>query len=375
MNDQRSNITSNETLTVYGSDVSYYTGKLEAYLRAKGIPYVLEPFSESNMRHCEAHTGLVQIPQVRCPDGRWLVDTTLMIEYFEQQDLEPRISPRDPAIRFISRLLEDYADEWLWRPAMHYRWSFPATAQLMSDWLSEHLAERRVPQWMKRRWWKHRQFGTFVKGDGVTAQTRAAVEKTYLDTLYALESIFTKRPFILGQRPTEADYGFFSSMFRHFSCDPAPARIMRDRAPGVYEWVARMWNLTPDKLAAYPEVEELPSDMNQLYEVISQIYLPYLEANAQAYADHQKQLRHQLQGVDFVEPVKPYRVWCRDCLQQSLSELNSAARTSIEQALGKETIARLSKASPKPAHQPVDQLPISTPPAHKGVDSWWRNTR
>ena len=31
---------------VYGTTASYYTGKLEAYLRAKGIPYLLEPFSD-----------------------------------------------------------------------------------------------------------------------------------------------------------------------------------------------------------------------------------------------------------------------------------------------------------------------------------------
>jgi len=80
-------------LLVYGTTCSYYTGKLEAYLRAKGIPYVLEPFSESNMQRCEAHTGLVQIPQVECPDGTWLVDTTLIIEHFERVSPEPSISP------------------------------------------------------------------------------------------------------------------------------------------------------------------------------------------------------------------------------------------------------------------------------------------
>jgi len=31
-------------------------------------------------------------------------------------------------------------------------------------------------------------------------------------------------------------------MFRHFGIDPTPSRIMRNTAPAVYEWVARMWN-------------------------------------------------------------------------------------------------------------------------------------
>ena len=31
------------------------------------------------------------------------------------------IYPADPMLRFAALLIEDYADEWLWRPAMHYR--------------------------------------------------------------------------------------------------------------------------------------------------------------------------------------------------------------------------------------------------------------
>jgi hypothetical protein len=48
-------------LVVFGTTVSYYTGKLEAYLRAKGIGYRLEPFSQSNIRRAASHTGVVQV--------------------------------------------------------------------------------------------------------------------------------------------------------------------------------------------------------------------------------------------------------------------------------------------------------------------------
>ena len=237
-------------LLVHGSDCSYFTGKLEAYLRAKGIAYRLVPFGEANMRRAARHTGVVQIPQVECPDGSWLVDTTLIIDHFETVRPEPALRPRVPSVAFVSLLIEDFADEWLWRPAMHYRWSYPENARLMSAWLAEHVAERRVPEWLKRRYWRHRQYGTYVAGDGVDAATRGAVEATYLDTIDALEKIFERRPYVLGERPTEADFGLFGSMFRHFASDPAPARVMRARAPGVYEWVARLWNARPARFAA-----------------------------------------------------------------------------------------------------------------------------
>ena len=360
-------------LVVYGTTCSYYTGKLEAYLRAKGIAYRLEPFSESNMRRAARHTGVVQIPQVECPDGTWLVDTTLIIEHFEQTYPEPAVTPRDPAVRFISRLLEDYGDEWLWRPAMHYRWSFPETARLMSAWLAEHARERRAPEWLKRAFWRNRQLGTFVKGDGVTPQTRATVEGFYLHTLDTLEPIVQRRPFVLGERPTEADFGFFASLFRHFFSDPAPGRIMRERAPGVHEWVARMWNLTPQKLAGKPLPDRLPDDLGPLVSAVTQNYLPYLDANAAAYAKGEKSTTYRVQDTTFTEPTKPYRVWCRDRLHSQFLELDQATRAQVERILdSRDAVARLLTPSPKPVECPIPPLPLTGTRQATPVDSWWR---
>jgi glutathione S-transferase len=360
-------------LLVYGTTCSYYTGKLEAYLRAKGIAYRLEPFSESNMRRAARHTGVMQIPQVECPDGSWLVDTTLIIEHVERTRPEPAVTPREPAVAFVSRLLEDYGDEWLWRPAMHYRWSFPETARLMSAWLAEHVHERRAPEWLKRRFWRHRQLGTFVKGDGVTAETRATVEGFYLQTLDALEPVVQRRPFLLGERPTEADFGFFASLFRHFFSDPAPGRIMRERAPGVHEWVARMWNLAPARLASKPLPDGIPGDLGPLLGAVTQSYLPYLDANAAAYANGEGSVTYRVQATTFTEPVKPYRVWCRDRLRARFVELDPSARGRVERALDSgDAIARLRTPSPKPVECPVPQLPLTGKREAKPVDSWWR---
>ena len=358
-------------LVVYGTTASYYTGKLEAYFRAKGIAYRLEPFSESNMRRCARHTGVVQIPQVECPDGSWLVDTTLIIEYIEVIQPEPAITPRDPAVAFVSRLIEDYADEWLWRPAMHFRWSYPETARLMSAWLAEHLAERSAPQWMKRWYWRRRQFGTFVAGDGVTDDTRAAVEGFYLDTLAVLEPVFARRSFVLGARPTDADFGFFAPLFRHFFCDPAPARIMRERAPGVQEWVARMWNLQPDRFGGDPLPDRVPDDLGALFEAVTDIYLPYLDANAAAYANGEERVRYEIRGTAFSEPVKPYRVWCRDRLQRQFTGLDAGARAAVQHVVGL-AIDGLGAPSPKPVETVISALPLTAPTRTKAVDSWWR---
>lgn len=360
-------------LTVYGSTASYFTGKLEAYLRARGIPYFLEPFSTRNMKYCTSNTGVVQIPQVECADGSWLVDTTLIIEYFEKNLPPPQITPASRPLAFVSRLIEDYADEWLWRPAMHYRWSYPETAYLMSSWLAEHIADQPGPAWVKRLWWKIRQKGIFVRGDGVNSKTINAVESFYLDTLDALETIFQNRPYVLGERPTEADFGLFGPMFRHFFCDPAPARIMRERAPAVHEWVARIWNINPEKVSGQTLADAVPPDLSDLLKNIATDYLPYLEANALAYANGDKKVSYEAGGATFTEPVKPYRVWCRDRLQSALSQLGETERDLIAEISGApDAITALTAPSLKPASNILGELPIAPGKISSRKDSWWR---
>ena len=181
---------------VHGSDCSYYTGKIEAYLRAKGIDYRLEMFTPLSMRRCVANTGVRQIPQVECPDGSWLLDTTPTIAYLESVCPEPKLSPADPVVRFVSLLLEDYADEWLWRPAMHYRWSYRSTAKLMSAWLAEHLSTIPAPAVLKRAYWRYRQPTWFVRRDGVNASTRAATPANLAKRLRVTANASRLRPML-----------------------------------------------------------------------------------------------------------------------------------------------------------------------------------
>ena len=75
-----------QPIVMYGSNISYFSGKMENYFRLKSIPYRLEPmiFPESVQTNTE-RVGLSQMPVVSLGDGRWMTDTTCMIEWFEQQ--------------------------------------------------------------------------------------------------------------------------------------------------------------------------------------------------------------------------------------------------------------------------------------------------
>ena len=321
-------------MRVYGSVISYFTGKLEAYLRYKGLGYEFVPMTTRYFnRVVPAATGAAQMPAVELPDGRWMTDTTPMIAWFETQHPEPAVIPRDPVQAFVSRLVEDYADEWMWRPAMHYRWSHAPDARLLSHAIAtEILADVPAPLWLRRLIIRRRQFHGYVRGDGVSAATRAHVEGIYLRTLDALAAIFRARPFLLGDAPTLAAFGFFASMFRHFGIDPTASAIMRSRAPAVYAWVARVWNARAD--AAGPLVTAVPSDWGPILDDVGAAYLPYLNANAGAWREGRRRFDVEIPGTTYVRvPTSRYRVWCLEQLRRRHDELPDVARASVRTLL------------------------------------------
>ncbi len=323
--------------TLYLLWISYYSGKMQAYLRYKEVPHrCVEPRWGEWVNKLYPATGLMKLPVVHTPQGEWLADTTPMIDWFEQRFPGPVI-PDDPYQAFFSRLLEDYADEWLWRPAMHYRWSYPESAKALSQRFSEtFLSDMPGPKTITALIAKTRQRHYYVAGDGVTRETWAHVESIYFNTLERMEAILRTQPFLLGGKPSLADFGFFASMFRHFSQDPTPSKIMQERAPAVFEWVGRLWNARHSTASGqWPRPGEIPSGWLPFLKDIGEAYLPYLHANAIAFREGRKHFDVEIQGVRYRKlPVAVYRVWCREQLQRHYCTLlGTPARDAVDATL------------------------------------------
>jgi glutathione S-transferase len=322
-------------LRVWGAERSYFTGKLEAYLRYKEIPY--ERISAKGRDFggtLPARTGAMQIPAVELPDGRWLTDTTPIIAWLEGQWEGPAVIPEDPAQAFLSRLIEDYGDEWLWRPAMHYRWSYAASrAEAGANLARELLADIPLPVAIKRHFLSLRQLTIFVWGDGVTRFTWAHVEQGYFRALEHLASILEKRHFLLGERPSLADIGYFGSMWRHFGIDATPASIMREQAPNVYEWLGRLWNARASELNG-SLLDGVPADWGPILDEIAGTHLEQLAANAAAWTKDEKQYEMVCQGTRYERvPTSRYRVWCLEEQRRNFEELPDPAREEVRALL------------------------------------------
>ena len=320
--------------TVYKADMSYFSGKLEAYLRYKLIPHHAVD-ADDRVMNTEIYpaTGARKIPAVKTSDGQWLFDTTPTIAWFDERYGSCPVVPSDPALAFVAHLLEDYADEWLWRPSMWWRWEYGASRRAVGFRIGS-LANRgdlfaRLVGWYFAR----RQRSEWLWNDGVTAANAAAVRDMYPEELRFLQPLLADQPYILGSHPSVADFGYFGSMFRHFGNDPDPSEVMRRTAPAVYEWLARLWNTTVDRIGSqqawiWPTAEY----WQPVWRRIARDYLPYLHQNALAFRDRKNRFDFRSETFTFGNTVTTdYRVWCREVLQQRYRLLAADARHRIDQ--------------------------------------------
>ncbi len=322
-------------MVVYGSKISYFTGKFEAYLRYKEIPYEYRGLDAFHYRWVvPRRLGATQFPSVRLGDGRWMSDTTPMIAWLEELRREPAVIPREPVQRYVALLIEDFADEWLWRPAMHYRWSNAPDRHLAGTRLAEEVVRLPAPLAARRSYVARRQARLFVRGDGVDAATRAHAERAYTHVLDLLEPILAQRPFMLGERPTIADIGLMGPFWRHFAHDPTPARIMQDRAPAVFEWAARTWNARAGRIGDRPLLDGVPDDLSPLLDEIGATHLQALAANAAAHGAGAAKHSFTVQGTTYQEvPTSAYRVWCLEQLRMRFDALDDAASSEVRELL------------------------------------------
>jgi len=237
-----------DTYTLYGTEFSLYTGKARSYLRYKGIPY-RETLATLNIyrKVIIPKTGVRFIPVVGTPDGRFIQDTTDIIDTLENRFQERSVYPQTPRQRLASLLLELYGDEWLLIPAMHYRWNFPVEneAFLMGEFgkIIAPWAPAPIRRMVGRRLAK--RFAGLLPMLGITERTVAAIEASYKAFLEDLDAHFAAYPYLFGERASIGDFGLMAPLYAHLYRDPAPGRLMRRIAPNVARWVERMSKTEP----------------------------------------------------------------------------------------------------------------------------------
>lgn len=230
-------------LILWGLPHSFYTGKVRSYLTKKGLPF--REFHPPHPRFQSEIMPKVQhfvVPVLETEDGGVFQDSSDIINELERLHPEPSMVPSTPVQRTVANLLEAYGSEGLIAPGMHYRWTYRAEQEhfLSAEFgrIVHHGPDREARLAAGAELMDY--FNDFLPGLGVYEESIPTVEAAYLELLDALDIHFQHYPYLLGGRPSLADFGFMAPLYGHLGRDPVPSALMKRLAPNVYRWTERM---------------------------------------------------------------------------------------------------------------------------------------
>jgi len=333
---------------LYGAEFSLYSGKARSYLRKKGIPFeeILSTVSVYK-RFIIPRTGVRYIPVLQTPDDQVIQDTTSIIDELEERFPDNSVYPSSPKQKIASLLLETYGDEWLLIPAMHYRWNYPATN---SDFIYGEfgsLVMPKAPMFIQRFFGKMlgNKFKSMVPKLGIVEHNINALEKSYVQLLADLQVHFETHDFLLGARPCIADFGLIAPLYAHLYRDPAPGKLMRNKAPAVCEWVERMMNGEPSlQEGELLADDEIPQTLVPVLARMSSEHLPVI-LDTDELLDQWRESnpnkpeidrfigmhKFSVEGVEAQRVVLPYVLWMYQRVIDVYHQLDDA--TEVDQLM------------------------------------------
>ncbi len=326
----------------YAAEVSYFSAKARAALRAKGVPFVELLSSPSAYRDVIVpRTGFAFIPVIVTPEDETWQDSSDIADALEARFPEPPLLPSTPVQRLAALLVELYADEFLLLPAMHYRWSFAESeAKARADFAAVTGDPEAGGSFADR-------MKSFVPALGVNPDTIPAIESHTRELLDVLSEHLSRHPHLLGERPSLADCALLGPLYAHLYLDAVPGRLLRERAPRVCHWIEATNHPDPDAPGAWLADDALPKTLRPLLELIGSDAVPLLLDTLQAYEAWADQRpaeiegppravgthRTRLRGVELERYTSSYTLWMVQRSWDAYRSLASVERARVDEAL------------------------------------------
>ncbi len=262
---------------LYGLPHSLYTGIARCYLRTQGIAYVeLPPGHPDYVTRILPAIRRRIIPVLETADNQIIQDSLDIIDHFESRGVPYPAYPTGPLQGVLAVIIQYYGSQGMLRHAMHYRWSYRDRQEaFLRDAFAAGTDSDTADKLMAR-------MNSYLPALGVTEHSVALIEQSYERLLTLLNRHFAAHPYLLGGRPSIADYGLIGPMFAHLGRDPLPSDIMKRKAPKVFRWVERMCapGLDLPDFAAYGSQfvadDQLPDTLAPLLDHIAEEIFPEL---------------------------------------------------------------------------------------------------
>ncbi|MGP1354035.1 MAG: glutathione S-transferase C-terminal domain-containing protein [Parasphingopyxis sp.] len=329
-----------ERIELMGAPGSPYTRKMVAYLRYRHIPYAMRwgGMMGAPEGYPKPKVRLMPTFFFRDMNGALeaVVDSTPIIRRLEA-DMPGRAAvPPDPVLAFLNYLIEDYADEWLTKAMFHYRWAYEADAEnagpLLIHWAAPTLPPEEAAK-MAETFAKRQIDRLYVVGSNdVTAET---IESSYVRLLDILDALIGGQGYVLGRRPSSADFALYGQLTQLTIVDPTPAALAARKSPRVRAWIDRVDDLSglDAQTEDWADIDIGHAQLTPLLTEIGRVYTPFLLANAQAVLAGDEQFETEIDGRPWSQPTFPYQAKCLHWIREEFAALSPDDQARVNAVL------------------------------------------
>ena len=327
-------------LELTGAPGSPYTRKMLGVLRYRHIPHSVY-WGNGNIPEGYPQPKVRLLPTFFFPDGEDgalvpVTDSTPIIRRLERDHSGRSVIPTDPALRFINDLIEDYADEWLTKAMFHFRWAHEAdwknAGPLLVYWgmntAPSEMAEKLAADFTKRQIDR-----LYVVGSNeVTAET---IETSYRRLITILDTLIAQKGFVLGARPSSADFALFGQLTQLTVVEPTSAAITRGTSQRVRAWVDLMEDLSgvaPEE-GDWFSAEDAKQALAPLLAEIGRTYVPAMIANAKAVMASEASFETEIDGRPWTQPTFKYQAKCLQWLREDHAGMSDNERGAVDAML------------------------------------------
>jgi len=286
---------------IFGSENSPYSLKTRSYFRYKGIPHEWIIRNGASMEEYKKYARLPIVPAVATPEDEAMQDSTPILEAIEAKFPEPATHPGDPALRFLSELLEEFGDEWGNKWMFHFRWArevdqVSTAKRLVAEMMPGTTDEQRAPMEAQIQ---ERMVGRIgVVGSNET--TAPIIEASFKAGVGLVEAHLANRAYLFGGRPAFADFGLAGQLHAAW-CDPTAGGILKEKAPRTCAWIERF--LDPKSEGDFESLEALAPTLEPILAGPVQTFLTWSDANAKAIASGADEMSIEIEGSPWTQSV------------------------------------------------------------------------
>ena len=328
-----------DRLQIFGATPSPYTQKMLSLLRYRRIPYDIH-WGETKTRLESLNIELpkpILLPVILFEgDDQKLVattDSTPMIRKIESIYTQRKVIPDDPALAFINYLLEDFGDEWITKYMFHYRWHFKDDAEKAGTILP--LVEFQNPLSVE----DHNQIKEFIIKRqterlwvvGSSNETADLIDESFRRFIKSLNEHLIKSRFLLGNKPSSADFAFYGQISQLVKFDPTPRQICEELAPRVVAWIDTMEDLSglDSNTNNWIELEKNPLSLKAILSEFGKMYAPLLLENSKAVKNGSEEWEAKVDGSVWKQKTFSYQAKCLNWIKEEFNALADSDKQRV----------------------------------------------